>query len=248
MYLLKLRDFWIKKEVEFLDKVLLNHEPPFVAILGGAKVSDKIGVIETLIDEVDTFIIGGAMAYTFLAGRGTPVGNSLVEKNKVRFAAELIDRIEARGKKLLIPMDHVIVPEFRAADQAKVTTGAAISAEWMAVDIGPQTILKFTEEIAKAKTVFWNGPMGVFETPEYSKGTFAIAHAVAESKCVSIVGGGDSAAAATASGVADKFSHISTGGGASLEYLQGDKLPGLEALRNIDKSSEKGIQALVTEE
>lgn len=240
--------FLISKEVEFLDQVLENHEAPFVAILGGAKVSDKIGVIENLIDEVDTFIIGGAMAYTFLAGQGVPVGKSLVEENKKRFALELIERVKARGKKILLPMDHVIVPEFSEKSKKKVTSGSGIAEDWMAVDIGPKTIAQYAEEIAQAKTVFWNGPMGVFEVEEYASGTFSVAEAVANSASTSIIGGGDSASAVAASGLTEKMTHISTGGGASLEYLQGDALPGLEALREFSKK--KGTEApdLVTPE
>lgn len=225
--------FLMKKEIEYLDKVLYLSESPFITVLGGAKVSDKIGVIENLIDRVDTFIVGGAMAYTFLAARGEPVGNSLVEKDKLKFSLELIERIKARNKRILLPVDHVVVPDFNRVSEAQITSTVAIPDSWMGVDIGPKTQAIYREELRRAKTIFWNGPMGVFEKEPLAKGTFAVALAMAEnSEAVTIVGGGDSAAAAKASGMASRMSHISTGGGASLEYLQGDKLPGIEALRS----------------
>lgn len=224
--------FLMKRELEMLDKILFGYESPFVTVLGGAKVSDKIGVIENLIDRVDTFLIGGAMAYTFLSALGHAVGKSLIEKDKLKFAKELIDRVQARNKRLLLPVDHVVVKDLNQPLEAKTTSGVAIEDLWMGVDIGPLTIAQYRNELARARTIFWNGPMGVFETKEYSKGTFAIAEAMASAtEAITIVGGGDSAAAVNASGVADKMTHISTGGGASLEYLQGDKLPGIEAVR-----------------
>lgn len=231
--------FLMKKEIEMLDRVRLNPESPFVTVMGGAKVSDKIEVIEALLDRVDAMIVGGAMAYTFLAAQNIGVGNSLVEKDKVKFAADLLKRTNSRGKKILLPVDHRIVSGFKETDSLKNTDGASIPDGWMGVDIGPKSEKLFAAELAKAKTVFWNGPMGVFETPEYSKGTFAIAKAITDANAVTVVGGGDSASAAQASGLAEKFSHISTGGGAGLEFLQGDKLPGVEALRP-PKRSEKG--------
>lgn len=230
--------FLMKKEIEMLDMVKEGGEPPFVAILGGAKVSDKIVVIEKLLDKVDALIIGGAMAYTFLASQKINVGESLVEKDKIKFAGDLIQRMEARGKKLLLPVDHRVVSGFTDVASLRETDSSAIDDGWMAVDIGPKTEKLFAEAIASAKTIFWNGPMGVFETPEYAKGSFAVAKAVAESDGMSIVGGGDSAAAAKASGFAEKMSHISTGGGASLEYLQGDRLPGIEALKPVKRSED----------
>lgn len=228
--------FLMKKEIEMLDMVLEGGQAPFVAILGGAKVSDKIVVIEKLIDKVDALVIGGAMAYTFLAAQKISIGDSLVEKDKIKFAGDLIQRMEARGKKILLPVDHRVVKGFSAVESLRETNSAAIDDGWMAVDIGPKTQTLYAEALASAKTIFWNGPMGVFETPEYSKGTFAVAEAVAESEGLSIVGGGDSAAAARQSGFAERMSHISTGGGASLEYLQGDRLPGIEALRPVKRS------------
>ena len=225
--------FLVAKEIEFLDALMHAPEKPYVAILGGAKVSDKIPVIEKMMEHVDTFVIGGAMSYTFLAAKGLPVGDSRVEKDRVPFAAEMIKRCEARGKKLLLPIDHVIVEKFES-DKAQTTNDAIIPSGFMALDIGPKTIELYRKELSRSKTVFWNGPMGVFEREAFSKGTFGIAKVLSELEGVkTIVGGGDSAAAAEASGYAEKFSHISTGGGASLEYLQGEKLPGLEVLRNL---------------
>jgi phosphoglycerate kinase len=228
--------FLMKKEIEMLDRIRLNPESPFVTVMGGAKVSDKIEVIEVLLSKVDSMIIGGAMAYTFLAAQNIGTGNSLLERDNVKFAQELLARTKSRGKKILLPLDHRIVSGFKETDSLKVTEGASIPDGWMGVDIGPRTEKLFAEELAKAKTVFWNGPMGVFETPEYAKGTFAIAKAITDSSAITVVGGGDSASAAHASGLADKFTHISTGGGAGLEFLQGDKLPGIEALRPPKRS------------
>lgn len=221
----------IEKEIKFLDSLIENPKRPYIAVLGGSKVSDKIAVIEKLIDIVDGFIIGGAMAYTFLKAQGHAVGKSLVEADKVSYAKMMVDRISARDKTLLLPVDHVVSTSIKDTKAAHVTTDVNISENELGVDIGPKSIRLFSAALLEAQTVFWNGPMGVFETPEFAKGTFAIAAAMAESKGQKIVGGGDSASAAEASGYADKMTHISTGGGASLEYLQGDKLPGLEVLR-----------------
>jgi phosphoglycerate kinase len=224
--------FLMKREIEMLDKVLHAPAHPFVAVLGGAKVSDKIGLIDHLIDRIDVFIIGGAMAYTFLAAKGMSTGNSRVEQDRLRLAQELIQRIEARDKKLILPIDHVVAESLNAPDTARETTDANIREGRMGLDIGPQTRALYRKEILAGKTIFWNGPMGVFEKPPFEKGTFAIAKALADhSEATTIVGGGDSASAMKASGFADRVTHISTGGGASLEYLQGDKLPGLEVLR-----------------
>lgn len=228
--------FLMKKEIEMLDKIRYEPDPPFVAILGGAKVSDKIAVIEHMLETAQAILIGGAMAYTFLAAQGLPTGSSLVEKDKLKLAKEILDRVRVRKKKFLLPVDHVIVKSLKEISTCKVTEGPEIPEGWMGVDIGPKTRQNYAEEIAKAKTIFWNGPMGVFEVPELAAGTFAIAQSVAASSALSVVGGGDSAAAAQASGFAEKFSHISTGGGASLEYLEGRRLPGLEALRPPKRS------------
>lgn len=228
----KAMGFLMKREIEFLDSLVSTYQSPYVTVLGGSKVSDKIGLIENLIDRVDVFIIGGAMAYTFLKAMGYSTGKSLVENDKIKFSEELLKRIEARDKKILLPQDHLIVPDFNSTDKAMITENRDIPEDWMAVDIGPLTQAIYREEIARAKTIFWNGPMGVFEKSEYSKGTFSLAKSIADNKdCVSVVGGGDSASAAKLSGYAEYMTHISTGGGASLEYLQGDKLPGVEALR-----------------
>lgn len=223
--------FLIEKEVQMLDQLIENPKRPYIAIMGGAKVSDKIDVIEKLMNVVDGFIIGGAMAYTFLKAKGFAVGRSLVEQDKVNYAKEMMARIEARDKTLLLPVDHVVTTDI-ALKKTTTTTGHSIEENFLGVDIGPQTVKNYSAAIANASTIFWNGPMGIFETPEYANGTFAVAKALAESKGMKIVGGGDSAAAAEASGFADKMTHISTGGGASLEYLQGDRLPGLEAVRD----------------
>lgn len=233
--------FLIEKEVKMLDRLLDNPEKPYLAILGGAKISDKMGVIENLIDKVDAFIIGGAMAYTFLKAKGISVGNSMVEAEKLNYAREMLARVEARKKTILLPVDHVIVPNFDS-NEGQVTLDASIPEGFMALDIGPQTIRNYRAAIATAKTVFWNGPMGVFERPAFNKGTFAVAEALAANTGFRIVGGGDSAAAAEASGLAEKMTHISTGGGASLEYLQGDRLPGLEVLRGRPRSEPNPVQ------
>jgi len=228
----------IEKEIQMLDQLLENPKRPYVAVLGGAKISDKIAVIEKLIDVVDGFVIGGAMAYTFLKALETPVGKSLVEEDRLKYSREMVERIKARNKTLLLPVDHVISTSIKDGASAKTTMNAIIPEGWMGVDIGPETLKNYSKLLSEASTIFWNGPMGVFETPEFSKGTFGVAKAVAESKALKVVGGGDSAAAAEVSGYASQMSHISTGGGASLEYLQGDKLPGLEVLRKA-KTSEK---------
>lgn len=221
--------FLIEKEIQMLDGLLVNPKRPYVAILGGAKVSDKIGVIEKLMDVVDAFIIGGAMAYTFLKAQGHFVGKSRVEDDKVKYAKELLGRIDARNKTILLPVDHLVTTAI--TDTANATVKASFGDNEMGVDIGPATLKNYSALIKEAGTIFWNGPMGVFETPEFSKGTFNLAKVIAEGKGTKIIGGGDSAAAAEQSGYASQMTHISTGGGASLEYLQGDKLPGLEVLR-----------------
>ncbi len=228
----------IEKEILMLDMLMESAKKPYIAVLGGAKVSDKIPVIEKLIDIVDGFVIGGAMAYTFLKAQNISVGKSLVETDKLKYAKEMIGRIEARGKTLLLPVDHVVSTEFGNTANKRVTTSNSINEKEMGLDIGPQTIKLYSALLEKAATVFWNGPMGVFENPAFSEGTFAVAKVMAHSKGMTVVGGGDSAAAVEASGFAEQMTHISTGGGASLEYLQGEKLPGLEVLRPR-KQSEK---------
>lgn len=230
--------FLIEKEIQMLDKLIENPVKPYVAVLGGAKVSDKIAVIEKLIDIVDGIVIGGAMAYTFLKAQGHSVGKSLVEEDKVKYAKEMIERIAARKKTLLLPVDHVVTASITDTTNVSTTKDVNIPDGKMGVDIGPKTLSQYSAALKEAKTIFWNGPMGVFETPEFSKGTFGVAKIIAETEAMKIIGGGDSAAAAEASGYADKMTHISTGGGASLEYLQGDKLPGLEVLRQKHVSVE----------
>jgi phosphoglycerate kinase len=222
----------MEKELKYLGSALEHPEKPFLAILGGAKVSDKIGVIENLMNKIDALIIGGGMAYTFLKAKGQEVGKSLVEADKIDLAKQLLAEAKKRNLKFLLPVDHVVAmkPEANAVIQ-QVGEGQPIPADKMALDIGPKTIALFSEEISRARTIVWNGPMGVFEVPGFSKGTFKIAHAVAENVgSTSIVGGGDSVAAVKAANVADKITHISTGGGASLEFLEGKKLPGVEVL------------------
>ena len=222
----------MEKELEYLGKAMQHPEQPFIAILGGAKVSDKIGVIQHLMHKVDALIIGGGMAYTFLKAQGEPVGKSLVEEDKVELARQLLQEAKTRKLKLLLPVDHVVAERIDINAITHIIGGGhAIPANMMALDIGPKTIEIFTEEISRARTIVWNGPMGVFEVSPFSKGTFKVAHAIADNPgATSIVGGGDSVAALRAAGVADHVTHISTGGGASLEFLEGKKLPGVEAL------------------
>ena len=223
----------MEKELAYLGKAISNPERPFVAILGGAKVSDKIEVVENLMKIADVLLIGGGMAYTFLKAQGQRIGKSLVENEKLDLAKKILDDVRARNFKLLLPVDNVIAPEFKADAPASLVDVGAIPDDQMGLDIGPRTMALYGAEIAKAKTIVWNGPMGVFEMPVFAKGTLAIAKAVASATdggATSIVGGGDSVAAVHQSGVSDKISHISTGGGASLEFLGGRKLPGVEAL------------------
>ena len=225
----------MEKELAYLGKAVTNPARPFVAILGGAKVSDKIEVVENLMKIADALLIGGGMAYTFLKSEGLPIGKSLVEDDKLDLAKKILADAKATGRRLLLPVDHVTAPEVKA--DAYVTTGDVRSTpdDQMGLDIGPKTVAAYAAEIAKAKTVVWNGPMGVFEMPAFAKGTLETARAVAlatDAGATSIVGGGDSVAAVHQSGVAGRISHISTGGGASLEFLSGSKLPGVEALTN----------------
>jgi phosphoglycerate kinase len=222
----------MEKELDYLGRAMQHPEKPFVAILGGAKVSDKIAVIQSLLQKVDALIIGGGMAYTFLRALGEQVGKSLVEEDKIDLAKQLLQEAKTRKLKFLLPSDHVVADKIDAnARIQQISEGQSIPADMMALDIGPKTVEKFSEEISGARTIVWNGPMGVFEVAPFAKGTFAVARAVAENAgAISIVGGGDSVSAVKAAGVADKISHISTGGGASLEFLEGKKLPGVEAL------------------
>jgi phosphoglycerate kinase len=222
----------MEKELEYLGKALTHPQKPFVAILGGAKVSDKIGVIQNLMGKVDTFIIGGGMAYTFLKAQGQEIGKSLLEADKIELAKHTLEEAKTRHVQMLLPVDHVVVDKIEAAARIQqIGEGQPIPPDGIAVDIGPKTIEMFSSEIGTARTIVWNGPMGVFEIEPFARGTRKIAEAIADNgAAVSIVGGGDSVAAVKAAGMADKITHISTGGGASLEFLEGRKLPGVEAL------------------
>jgi phosphoglycerate kinase len=225
----------MEKELAYLGKAVTNPARPFAAILGGAKVSDKIEVVENLMKIADAMLIGGGMAYTFEKAQGLPIGKSLVENDKIDLAKRLLADAKAKNFKLLLPSDHVVAPEFKADAKASICDVSATPENQMGLDIGPKTIAAYAAEIAKAKTIVWNGPMGVFEMSAFAKGTLELAKAVAAATtagATSIVGGGDSVAAVHQSGVANKISHISTGGGASLEFLGGRKLPGVEALTN----------------
>ena len=225
--------FLLEKEIKYLSESVNNPERPFVAILGGAKVSDKIGVIENLLNKVDTIIIGGGMTYTFYKAKGLPIGNSLIEDDKVELAKELISKAEKAGVKLMLPLDSVVAKEFSNEAEYEVVDEDGIEDGWMALDIGPQSAIAFGNVIKMAKMVLWNGPMGVFEMSNFADGTFAVAEALAEATkfgATTIIGGGDSAAAIKKSGLSEQVSHVSTGGGASLEYLEGKDLPGVSSL------------------
>ena len=231
-YLPAVSGYLIEKELKFMGGALENPQRPFVAILGGAKVSSKIGVITNLIDKVDALVIGGGMAYTFAKAMGGEVGDSLLEEDKIDLSKEIIEKAKAKGVKFLLPIDTVIADDFSNDANTRIVPIGEIPAGWQGVDIGPETRKLFADTIKNAKTVVWNGPMGVFEFSNFAKGTIAVAEALAEADCISIVGGGDSAAAVTQLGFADKISHISTGGGASLEFLEGKTLPGVAALND----------------
>lgn len=224
--------YLIQKELKFLGNAVENPVRPFVAILGGAKVSDKINVINNLLEKVDTLIIGGGMAYTFEKALGYSIGNSLLEADKIGYAKEMIDKAKGKNVKMLLPLDTVTADKFDADAEAVTTEDPNIKDGYMGLDIGPKTVELFTDEIKNAKTVVWNGPMGVFEFPKFAKGTNDVAKAMAESGATTIIGGGDSAAAVNQLGYGDKMTHISTGGGASLEFLEGKELPGIAALND----------------
>lgn len=224
--------FLVEKEISIMGKALSNPERPFVAILGGAKVSDKITVIENLIEKVDSIIIGGGMAFAFLKSLGYSVGKSLLEEDKIDLAKDLYEKAKSKNVNMLLPVDVVVSKEFSNDSDFKTVTIDSIEEDYMGLDIGYKTVELFSDEIKKAKTVVWNGPMGVFEMPNFAKGTFEIAKAIAETDSISIIGGGDSASAAEKSGFKDKITHISTGGGASLEFLEGKILPGIDAIDN----------------
>jgi phosphoglycerate kinase len=222
--------FLLEKELEYFGRALDDPRRPFVALLGGAKVSDKMLLLRQLIERVDALLVGGAMAYTFLAAKGVEVGASRVEQDRLELAREILERAGGAGVELMLPVDHVCGREFEERTERRVTDGDAIPAGWMGLDIGPRTVESFADRIEHAGTVVWNGPMGVFEWEPFAAGTMALARACAASDAVTIVGGGDSASAAERSGEAARFDHISTGGGASLELLEGKSLPGVEAL------------------
>lgn len=225
--------FLLEKEIRYLEGSVNQPDRPFVAILGGAKVSDKIGVIENLISKVDSIIVGGGMTYTFYKAKGLPIGNSLVEEDKVELAKELLEKAEKAGVNFMLPFDSVVAKEFSNDAENKVVDEDGIEDGWMALDIGPQSSIAFGNLIKQARTVVWNGPMGVFEMSNFADGTFEVAKALAkatEDGATTIIGGGDSASAIKKAGLEDKVSHVSTGGGASLEYLEGMVLPGVAAL------------------
>lgn len=222
--------YLIEKEIDHIAKAIENPERPFLVILGGAKVSDKIGVIENLLDKADTILIGGGMAYTFLKAQGYEIGNSLLEEERIDLAKDILNRGTESGVKIILPIDVVVSKEMSEEADAFITSINEIKKDEAGFDIGPRSILNFADEINKAKTIIWNGPMGVFEIPKFSNGTFGIAKALTKSDAFTIVGGGDSAAAVEQSGYSDKISHISTGGGASLALLEGKDLPGISAI------------------
>ena len=222
--------FLMEKEIKFIGQTLANPQHPFVAIIGGAKVSDKIGVIDNMIDKVDTIIIGGGMANTFNAAKGYGVGKSLCETDKFELALSLLKKAEAKGVKVVLPVDVVIADKFAADANTKIVPADQIDPEWMSLDSGPKTTELYQAALKDAKIVVWNGPMGVFEFDAFAKGTEAVAKAVADSAAISIVGGGDSISALKKTGLSDKITHISTGGGATLEFLEGKVLPGIAAI------------------
>ena len=225
----KMPGYLLDKEIKFLGETVANPEKPFVAIVGGAKVSGKLEVLKSLLEKVDTILIGGGMAYTFLKAQGHGIGGSLVEEDLIDTAKQILVDAKAKGVNFMLPVDNLAADKF--ADDANIqVVGVEIPEGTMALDIGPKTIEAYSAEIAKAKTVVWNGPMGCFEMPNFSKGTFGVCEAVAASNSISIIGGGDSVSAVNKSGLADKMSHISTGGGASLEFLEGKVLPGVAAV------------------
>ena len=229
-YLPAVSGFLIEKELKFLGEALENPERPFVAILGGSKVSDKIGVIENLLEKVDTLIIGGGMAYTFFKAQGYSVGDSLCEEDKCDLALEIMEKAKEKKVKFLLPIDNKIGKEFKPDTESKTVKSTEIPDGWEGLDIGEETIKLYKEELQNAKTIVWNGPLGVFEFDQFAIGTNEIAKALGDIDAIKIIGGGDSAAAVEKAGLADKMTHISTGGGASLEFLEGKKLPGIEAL------------------
>ena len=231
-YLPAVSGYLIKKEIDFMGKALSNPDRPFVAILGGAKVKDKIGVINNLLEKVDAIVIGGGMAYTFIKAMGGSIGKSLLDEERLDYCKEILAKAKDKGVKILLPVDNVVADDFSNDANFKVVDSMAIPDDYQGMDIGPKSIEQFKETILAAKTIVWNGPMGVFEMPNFAKGTIAVAQMVADADATTIIGGGDSAAAVEQLGFADKMSHISTGGGASLEFLEGLELPGIACLED----------------
>ena len=232
-YLESVAGFLVEKEIEYFEKINSSPERPFVLLLGGAKVSDKIPVIENMLSKVDTIIIGGAMAYTFLKQRGIDIGSSRYEPDVAEIAKAVLEKAKEKGVEIILPLDHIICDNIDVPGNIKTTDGVNIREGFLGVDIGPKTAEIFKNKLKTAKTIVWNGPMGIFEMDKFARGTREIAEAIAESSAISVVGGGDSAAAAKKFGVEDRLSHISTGGGASLEYLEGKILPGIAALDDL---------------
>ena len=231
-YLPSVSGFLVQKEIEYFEKAVANPAKPYIAILGGAKVSDKIEVIKNLMNKVDALLIGGGMAYTFLKAQGVDIGNSKLEADKVGLASQILSEAQKKKVKILLPVDHVVADKVDAGQNAKIIDGAAIPGGMLGLDIGPKTTAEFEKQLRGAKTIIWNGPLGVFEIDKFDKGSRAIARFISGLKATSIIGGGDTAAAVAKFGLANKMSHISTGGGASLEYLEGKTLPGIAALQD----------------
>ncbi len=231
-YLPAVSGYLIKKEIDFMGKALSDPDRPFVAILGGAKVKDKIGVINNLLEKVDAIVIGGGMAYTFTKAMGGNIGKSLLDADRLEYCKEILAKAEEKGVKILLPVDNVVADDFSNDANMKVVNATEIPDDYQGMDIGPKSIELFKQTLLSAKTIVWNGPMGVFEMPNFAKGTIAVAQMVAEADAITIIGGGDSAAAVEQLGFADKMSHISTGGGASLEFLEGLELPGIACLED----------------
>jgi len=234
-YLPSASGFLLEKEIEFLGKALKNPEKPFLAIIGGAKISTKIGVLGSLIDQVDDLIIGGAMSYTFLKVKGVEVGKSLIEQDKIDMAKSIMDKANEKKVNFVLPLDHVVSNSTDGKGDVQETEGQDIPEDMIGVDVGNKSVEKYREMISKAKMIFWNGPLGIFETERFARGTFDVAKFLAQATergCTTIIGGGDSVAAINKSGLSDKISHISTGGGASLEFMEGRELPGIKALQN----------------
>lgn len=223
--------FLMIKEIESLERAIINPERPYISILGGAKIYDKIGVIKNLINKVDALLIGGGMAYTFLKAKGVKVGKSIVEDDKISLSLGIIEEATKGKTRLVLPSDHIAAEKIKEDAKRKVVKNEEIPEDWICLDIGPETIKIFSEKIRSAKTIFWNGPMGVFEVEPFSYGSISIAKEIANSKAFSIIGGGDTIAVVNKAGISDRISHISTGGGASLEFIEGRRLPGIEALR-----------------